>query len=187
MLETQVANESACEHHVSQLSMTHQRIPHPQLPFMLPMVAKHHWGPSCTAAWKMHMDDEDLSNVKQWCWSDAKVMQKWCGGCNCHQTASICSLMYVDIAWIKSWGCLHLLLSDLSLAKLLPTPVDIFLSFNYITLQLHLNKHKALTTKLSSMINMNRIILRLQMLYLLKCLEIWFDSLIFFVIEIENI
>jgi len=64
---------------------------------------------------------------QQWCWSDAKVMQKWCGGCNCHRTASTCSLMYVDIAWIKSWGCLHLLLSDLSLAKLLPTPVDIFL------------------------------------------------------------
>jgi len=95
--------------------------------------------------------------------------------------------MYVDIAWIKSWGCLHLLLSDLSLAKLLPTPMVIFLSFNYIALQLHLNKHKALATKLSSMTNMNRIILRLQMLYLLKCLEIWFDSLIFFVIEIENI
>jgi len=87
------------------------------------------------------------------------------------------------IAWIKSWGtqssCLHLLLSDLSLAKLLPTPMDIFLSFNYITLQLHLNKHKALATKLS-MTNMNRIILWLQRLYLLKCLEIWFDSLIFF-------
>ena len=87
------------------------------------------------------------------------------------------------IAWIKSWGtqssCLHLLLSDLSLAKLLPTPMDIFLSFNYITLQLHLNKHKALATKLS-MTNMNRIILWLQRLYLLKCLEIWFDSLVFF-------
>jgi len=41
------------------------------------------------------------------------------------------------MAWIKSWGtqssCLHLLLSDLSLAKLLPTPMDIHISL----IQLH--------------------------------------------------
>ena len=87
------------------------------------------------------------------------------------------------MAWIKSWGtqssCLHLLLSNLSLTKLLPAHVDTFLSFNHFALQLHLNKHKVLATKLG-VTNMDRIILRLQMLYLLKCLEVWFDSLIFF-------
>jgi len=143
------------------------------------------WLPSITGAPAVLLLKRCIWMTKIWAMST--MMLKWCGGHNCHWTASICSLMYVDIAWIKSWGCLHLLLSDLSLAKLLLTLMDIFLSFNYITLQLHLNKHKALTTKLSSMTNMNRIILRLQMLYLLKCLEIWFDSLIFFVIEIENI